>query len=143
ILRHVLCMASEIPKAITVPPVMPLPDQTTRETFTAHSTDPKCSSCHAIIDPLGFAFEHYDAVGQWRTMDNKKAVDSTGKATIGGLSLQFKDAVELSQQLAKADTVRSCMGSEWLRYMIRRHEGDGDAASLQTGGDAFSKAAFD
>jgi hypothetical protein len=143
ILRHVLCTDIEIPKDITVPPVAPLPDQTTRETFAAHSTDPKCSSCHALIDPLGFAFEHYDAIGQWRTTDNKKPVDSTGKADIDGLSLNFKDAVELSQQLAKADPVRDCMGAEWLRYMARRHEGDGDAASLQAGREAFSKAGFD
>jgi len=35
------------------------------------------------------------------------------------------------------------MGTEWLRYMTRRHEGDGDAASLQSGGQAFGKAGFD
>jgi hypothetical protein len=143
ILRHVLCVDIEIPKDITVPPVMPLPDQTTRETFAAHSVDPKCSSCHQMIDPLGFAFEHYDAVGGWRDIDNKKPVDSTGSLTVGNLNLKFKDAVELSQQLAKSDEVKNCMGAEWLRYMIRRHEGDGDAASLKAGSDAFSRSGFD
>ena len=84
ILRHILCIDIEIPKDITVPPVAPLPDQTTRETFAAHSTDPKCSSCHQMIDPLGFAFEHYDAVGGWRDIDKsigdilQKAITGTG-----------------------------------------------------------------
>ena len=36
-----------------------------------HSTarNPRCASCHAVIDPLGFALEHYDAIGAWRTTD--------------------------------------------------------------------------
>jgi hypothetical protein len=143
ILRHVLCVDIEIPKDIMVPPVMPQPDQTTRETFTAHSVDPKCAGCHQMIDPLGFAFEHYDAVGGWRDIDNKKMVDSSGKATIGTLSLDFKDAIGLSQQLAKSDEVKNCMGAEWLRFMIRRHEGDGDAASLKAGSMAFSSSGYD
>ena len=43
--------------------------RTLRERIGAHATDPSCAICHARIDPLGFAFEHYDAIGRWREVD--------------------------------------------------------------------------
>ena len=41
----------------------------------AHIHDPSCASCHARIDPLGLAFENYDAIGRWRT---EEVTDGTG-----------------------------------------------------------------
>ncbi len=37
-----------------------------RELLTSHMEEPQCAQCHRKIDPIGFALEHYDAVGQWR-----------------------------------------------------------------------------
>ena len=37
-------------------------------------TNPRCASCHNIIDPLGFAFGHFDGVGQWRCLDHEQAM---------------------------------------------------------------------
>jgi hypothetical protein len=143
ILRHAFCVDIDIPKDLTVPTVDQKPGLSTRESYSMHAVDPKCTGCHAMIDPLGFAFEHYDAIGAWRDTDANKPVDSSGKASIKGASLDFQDAVGLASQLAKSPEVRSCMTNEWLRYMVRRHEGDGDAASIQTANDAFSKSSFD
>ena len=39
---------------------------TLRESMAAHRANPECASCHARMDPIGFAFEHFDAVGRWR-----------------------------------------------------------------------------
>jgi hypothetical protein len=39
---------------------------TLRERLEAHRSDAQCASCHDKIDPLGFAFENYDAIGAWR-----------------------------------------------------------------------------
>ena len=44
----------------------------------AASPQPACASCHAVMDPLGFALEQYDAIGRWRTLDGGVPVDSTG-----------------------------------------------------------------
>jgi len=143
ILRHLFCVDIEIPKDINVPVVDQKPNQTVRQSFLAHATDPKCTSCHAMIDPLGYAFEHYDAVAQWRDTDASQPVDSSGMAMIRSATFQFKNAVELSQQLAQSPDVRNCMANEWLRYFVRRHEGDGDAASLQSATASFTKAGFD
>jgi mono/diheme cytochrome c family protein len=54
----------------TVPPSI-------RERLAQHRTNPTCSSCHAAIDPPGFALENFDAIGGWRTVDeSEKPVDA-------------------------------------------------------------------
>ena len=43
--------------------------KTVREIMAAHRNNPACNSCHALLDPLGFALENFDAVGVWRDRD--------------------------------------------------------------------------
>ena len=49
-----------------------------RERMEQHRRNPACASCHAVMDPLGFALEQYDAIGRWRTTEAGLPVDSTG-----------------------------------------------------------------
>jgi hypothetical protein len=61
-----------------------------RERLAQHRRNPSCSTCHSVIDPLGFALENFDAIGGWRSVDESgRAVDSAGTtlsgATIDGL----------------------------------------------------------
>jgi hypothetical protein len=56
---------------------------TMRERLEQHRANPACAACHAKIDPLGFAFEHYDAVGAFRTHEGNKQVDASGKLPDG------------------------------------------------------------
>ena len=49
-----------------------------RERLEAHRADPVCASCHAVIDPVGFALENFDLVGQWREYDGDSKVDPSG-----------------------------------------------------------------
>ncbi|MGE3512220.1 MAG: DUF1592 domain-containing protein, partial [Vicinamibacterales bacterium] len=48
-----------------------------RERMEAHRANPVCSACHARMDPLGFALEHYDAIGKWRETDMGAEINST------------------------------------------------------------------
>jgi hypothetical protein len=54
-----------------------------RERLEKHRADPTCASCHARIDPIGFALENYDVIGRWRTEDNGKPVDTAGELPDG------------------------------------------------------------
>ena len=58
------------PPPANVDPIEPVPPEgdkvTVRQRLEVHATDTNCASCHANIDPLGFAWDHYDAIGQWR-----------------------------------------------------------------------------
>jgi mono/diheme cytochrome c family protein len=49
-----------------------------RQMLEQHRTNPACASCHARMDPLGFALENFDAIGQWRTKDGDAAIDASG-----------------------------------------------------------------
>ena len=57
------------------------PSFTMREKVTELTSKPACMSCHVTINPLGFSFERFDAVGRVRTTDNKKPVDATSDYT--------------------------------------------------------------
>lgn len=54
-----------------------------RAQLVAHRRDPKCASCHASIDPLGFALEPFDVLGRWRTELHGEPVDSRGELPDG------------------------------------------------------------
>jgi len=49
-----------------------------RQRLEAHRVDPVCSACHAVIDPVGFALENFDLVGQWREFDGESRVNPNG-----------------------------------------------------------------
>lgn len=49
-----------------------------KEQLARHRADVACASCHARIDPLGFALENFDVIGRWRTEDHGESVDATG-----------------------------------------------------------------
>jgi hypothetical protein len=57
--------------------------KTIRERLARHRADPVCAGCHSRIDPLGFALENYDAIGQWRTEEAGKPIDNTGELPDG------------------------------------------------------------
>jgi beta-lactamase regulating signal transducer with metallopeptidase domain len=48
-----------------------------RSRMELQEKDPRCARCHAWIDPLGFALENFDAVGQWRTTEGSSLIDSS------------------------------------------------------------------
>ena len=50
-----------------------------RERLELHRQDPVCSSCHSLLDPLGFALENFDAIGRFRTKEEGGMVDVSGQ----------------------------------------------------------------
>ena len=71
---------------------------TLRQQFAEHRSNPSCAGCHAFLDPLGFAFENYDAIGRWRTEEKKQPIDASGSLVRGQT---FKDLAELRTILAR------------------------------------------
>jgi hypothetical protein len=54
-----------------------------RQQMERHRDDPACSSCHALMDPIGFGLENFDAVGRWRDDENGMRIDAAGKLANG------------------------------------------------------------
>ena len=100
IARRIACMALAAPPA-DVPP-LPEPDgRTNRETVEQHTQRPDtiCANCHAtIINPLGFPFESFDAIGQLRSEDGGQPVDTRSDALIGSTRVQVANALELAER---------------------------------------------
>ena len=54
-----------------------------RAALEQHRASPSCSGCHAVMDPIGFALENYNGIGQWRTKDGGSDIDASGKLPDG------------------------------------------------------------
>lgn len=54
-----------------------------RQRLAVHRENRSCARCHNPMDPIGFAFENFDAVGQWRTRESGQPVDATGRLPDG------------------------------------------------------------
>ena len=70
--------------------------RSTRERLEQHRSNPVCATCHAKIDPLGFALENFGTIGQWRETDNGASIDASGTAADG---TTFDGPVEFRQAL--------------------------------------------
>jgi hypothetical protein len=92
---------------------------TSREALEIHRTQPLCSSCHARMDPLGLAFENFNALGLWRDKEFGEPIETSG-ALITGES--FKNANELKHLLAtnhRSDFYRT-LTEKLLTYALGR-----------------------
>jgi hypothetical protein len=54
-----------------------------RKRMEEHRANAVCASCHKMMDPIGFALENFDAVGQWRTLDGRTPIDASGQLVDG------------------------------------------------------------
>ncbi len=91
---------------------------TMRQQMERHRADPMCAGCHTRMDPLGFAFENYNAIGQWRTHDAGQVIDSSGSLPGGKL---FKGSSELKEILmGNRDTFAECLAEKVMVYALGR-----------------------
>lgn len=98
---------------------------TVREKLEAHRADPNCTACHNKIDPLGVAFDNYDAIGRWRTVETVRdgtgadpKLDPSGKLVDGRA---FADAHGLKQLLLDdTDKFAAAFTEKLATYALRR-----------------------
>jgi hypothetical protein len=89
-----------------------------RQVMERHRDNAVCASCHRRMDPIGFAFENYDAIGAWRDQDGKFPIDATGELP-GGQS--FKGPAELKAILkSKKELFSRCLAEKVLTYALGR-----------------------
>ena len=122
VLERIACMELGTPvqgAETALPPDSLAVESTNRERTAAATAPPTCASCHRRINPPGFAFEHYDALGAWRARDNGQPVDASGSLTLpGGEMLTFTDGIDFVHQLAASKRVRDCYALHWTRYAL-------------------------
>ncbi len=117
-----------------VPPDTDEAEGTNRARTEAATSPQTCAVCHSQLNPPGFAFEHYDALGRYREEDNGEAVDASGSFILeSGETFSFSDGVELAYQMAGSPQVQDCYVSRWASYAVGYQLEDGQATltSLQ------------
>ncbi|HVJ15745.1 MAG TPA: DUF1592 domain-containing protein [Polyangiaceae bacterium] len=137
--ENILCQPLQPPPpGADITPPEPDPNASTRERFEQHRTEPTCAGCHSLIDPLGFAFENYDGIGTFRTMEAGKLIDASGELTATDIDGTFVGAGELSKKLATSPQVRDCLAQHWFNYAFGRTRGDADGCSMTSLTGAFA-----
>jgi hypothetical protein len=155
--KYILCdtIPPPPPGANAKPPELE-PGMTTRETVEALTEMPGtvCAGCHrALLNPLGFATENFDALGRFRTEQQffdaqgnptgSKPVDTSGvPAVMGGAETPAAGPSDLMQQIVASGKVEACLSRNFFRYTFARWEdlaSDGCAlesmrSALQNGG---------
>jgi hypothetical protein len=113
---------------------------TTRERFAEHGVQKCAEGCHILMDPIGFAFENFDGIGKYRTMDNGGMVDAKSNFEIDGKDQPFNGVRELAGILAKSPSAQRCFSTQFVRFAFKRKETPGDTASIDAIAAAFGKA---
>jgi hypothetical protein len=97
------------------------PGLTTRQRVAKQTSGAMCQSCHRIINPLGFAFENYDAIGRFRAEENGKPIDAAGAyVTSLGDQVEFNSSKELGDFLAASPEVHQAIVKQLFQFFVKQ-----------------------
>jgi hypothetical protein len=133
--------------------------QTNRDRMTAHATNPACVGCHKLVDPIGFGFEKFDAVGARRdklVLEFAAADPKDKKAPVKTVSLDlntngnlaglpdsgFSSPADMGAILAKSPQCQECMVKQYFRYSAGRREEPADRPVIQQALERFEASQF-
>jgi hypothetical protein len=98
--------------------------KSTRDLYQLHKTRAECAACHDAIDPVGFAFESFDAAGRYRTQElfrNQTIpvdVDTSGRLINTDVNRPLANHSDLASALAESAWVRECAAIQTFRYYM-------------------------
>jgi Protein of unknown function (DUF1592)/Protein of unknown function (DUF1588)/Protein of unknown function (DUF1595)/Protein of unknown function (DUF1587) len=119
IVRHIICqeLGNPPPAAVGATLGGQTTDRARVEALTGAGT---CGAgCHGVfIDPAGYAFEHYGALGEYRETDAGEPIDASATYPFATGSVSYRDAGELSQALADSPQAHSCFSSYLLEFLL-------------------------
>ena len=131
------------PNDLVIEPPELDPNKTTKEQFEEIGANPACAGCHTLMNPIGFIFEHYDGVGQWRDQQNGKDIDAVGEVVqTDDIDGEYDGAIELASALAGSTQVQECVSSQWFRFAYNRTVTQEDSCSVEQLNDVFRSSNF-
>ncbi len=137
--QSVLCNEIPPPPPDVDPTLPPIPDDATlREILDMHKEQEGCT-CHQSTDPIGFAFEYYDAIGAYRTMENGNPIDASG--SVEGLG-EWNNAAEFAALLAEDPRVSTCLIQNLIRGQIGHKETPGETEAIFALDEEFADDAY-
>jgi len=133
IAERILCKTLPPPDPKALGTMIPAtPGLTNRQRVEMTTGKGTCGeACHGtLFNPLGYAFENYDAIGEYRTMDQGQAVDASDSYALDGKLQSFKNGVELSQLLASTKEMHACYLQNMMSYLHGRPLTDDEQATV-------------
>lgn len=119
--NRMLCVELSPPPGEIPPLPAPEAGQTNRERVVAHTGEGVCANCHlTIINPLGFAFENFDAMGQIRTEDNGNPIDTADTYEFADGLQSFSGSSELISLMANHAQVHGCYSARLAEFVLAR-----------------------
>jgi Protein of unknown function (DUF1592)/Protein of unknown function (DUF1588)/Protein of unknown function (DUF1595)/Protein of unknown function (DUF1587)/Protein of unknown function (DUF1585) len=131
--RQILCTELPDPPGV-VPPLPAGGGNTNRKRITTFTGKGTCGAgCHsALINPIGFAFENFDALGQYRETEAGEPIDAKDAyAFDDGDPLAFDGALELTDHIADSRSAHDCYTKHWLEYLHGRVPNENDAVLVE------------
>jgi len=122
IATRLLCKELPPPSPKATPLIELGEDMTNRQRVEMTTGKGTCGeACHAnLFNPLGYAFENYDAIGKFRTTDHGKPVDASDVYLLDGELKSFSNGVELSKVLSEAKETHTCYVQNMMSYLHGR-----------------------
>ena len=131
------------PNDLVIEPPELDPNKTTKEQFEEIGANPACAGCHTLMNPIGFIFEHYDGIGQWRDQQNGKDIDASGEVVqTDDIDGDYDGAIELANALANSTQVQECVSSQWFRFAYNRTVTAEDSCSVEELNEVFRASNF-
>lgn len=112
---------------------------TARERLAVHRADPNCAVCHDLMDPIGLAFENFDAIGQFRTEENGVTIETFGQ--IDGV--EYDDITGFYPTLRNATRLTECMVLKLYMVAVGRQATTDENAVLEALAVDFDAAGYD
>ncbi len=126
--RRINCIRVTAPPD-NVPPLPPSdPEKSNRQLVAEHTeSSPVCAQCHSeVINPFGFAYENYDAVGGYRVTDGSHEVDASSVVPLAQGDVAINGAVELAEAMAESQDVHECLSGHLIAYALGRPSSSDD-----------------
>lgn len=92
---------------------------TMRQRLVQHRDNPACASCHKLMDPLGFALENFDAIGQWRQQQDGLPIDASGELP-GGIQITGIDDLRTVLVQQQREQFVRCVTEKLLTFALGR-----------------------
>ena len=94
------------------------PDLTTRERVALQTRATQCMACHRVINPLGFALEHFDAVGRFRETDRERPIDVNASLVIGGERVTLGGSRDLAEFILSSRRAQTAFCEQMFHFLV-------------------------
>jgi hypothetical protein len=141
VLNRLLCTEVAASPAGVDTNVVVAAGQTRRQAWQERLQEtPTCQACHSLLDPIGFALEHFDELGVYQETENGLPIDASGSLVLDEAPVAVDGVVALASRIVGSQEWAECMARTWLGYVLERPLEASDDCTVRQIADSFSRS---